>query len=236
LVITTVGDTIVIPILIEAFTFILCAVIVVKNFNTLLSNNFFMKKTLVFSFVMMMIAILPACNRSVTRIESTEVKDLSGRWNNTDSRLTAEKMIDDIQAANWLTNFMQEKGGAKPVVICGFVDNKSHEHIEAETFIKDLERSFINTSKVGLVQSGKKREEMRLEKADQQSNASVSTMKKFGLEKGADYILQGSINSIVDAYKKKKTVTYQINLELTNIETNEVVWIGDKKITKYVKN
>ena len=83
---------------------------------------------------------------------------------------------------------------------------------------------------------GKKREELRAERADQQTNASVSTMKKFGMENGADYILQGSINSIVDAYKRKKTVTYQINLELTNMETNEVVWIGDKKIAKYVKN
>ncbi|WP_457836035.1 hypothetical protein, partial [Staphylococcus aureus] len=89
--------------------------------------------------------------------------------------------------------------------------------------------SFIQSDKVGLVQSGKKREEMRAEKADQQTNATQSTIKKFGMERGADYILQGSINSIVDAFKKKKTVTYQVNLELTNIETNEVVWIGDKK-------
>nr|MCU0374610.1 penicillin-binding protein activator LpoB [Chitinophagaceae bacterium] len=63
-----------------------------------------------------------------------------------------------------------------------------------------------------------------------------STMKKFGLENGADFILQGSINSIVDSYKRKKEVYYQVNLELTNIETNEVVWIGDKKIAKFVKN
>ncbi len=60
--------------------------------------------------------------------------------------------------------------------------------------------------------------------------------KSFGMENGADYILQGSINSIVDAYKRKKSVTYQVNLELTNIETNDVVWIGEKKIAKLVKN
>jgi PBP1b-binding outer membrane lipoprotein LpoB len=61
-------------------------------------------------------------------------------------------------------------------------------------------------------------------------------MKKFGLEQGADYILQGSINSIVDSHKRRKVVYYQVNLELTNIESNEVVWIGEKKIAKYVKN
>ena len=172
-----------------------------------------------------------ACSRKVTRIDPSETPDISGSWNQTDSKLTAEEMIKQVLEGKWLTS-----NGKKPVVIVGLVTNKSHEHIEAETFMKDLERSFITTDKVGLVQSGKKREEMRAEKADMQTNASASTLKKFGLEKGADYILQGSINSIVDAYKRKRTVTYQVNLELTNIATNEVVWIGDKKIAKYVKN
>lgn len=192
-----------------------------------------MKSLLVSALALLMITT--SCSRKVTRIDPADTPDISGKWNNTDSRLTADEMISQSLGSAWLNNHTQAKG-KKPVVIVGMITNKSHEHIEAETFMKDLERAFINTSKVGLVQSGKKREEMRAEKADQQTNASQSTMKKFGLENGADYILQGSINSIVDAHKKKKTVTYQINLELANIETNEVVWIGDKKIAKYVKN
>ena len=179
--------------------------------------------------------IFPSCSRKVTRIDSSEQIDLSGRWNNTDSRLTAESMVKDILSSPWISEYAQAKG-KKPVVIVGMVQNKSHEHIEAETFIKDVERSFITSNKVGLVQGGKKREELRAEKADQQTNASASTMKKFGLENGADFILQGSINSIVDSYKRKKVTYYQVDLELTNIETNEVRWIGDKKIAKYIKN
>lgn len=179
--------------------------------------------------------ILSSCSRKVTRIDSSEQIDLSGRWNNTDSRLTAESMVKDILSSPWISEYTQAKG-KKPVVIVGMVQNKSHEHIEAETFVKDVERSFITSNKVGLVQGGKKREELRAEKADQQTNASASTMKKFGLENGADFILQGSINSIVDSYKRKKVTYYQVDLELTNIETNEVRWIGDKKIAKYIKN
>lgn len=193
-------------------------------------------RSIFYTAITALLIVTASCSsRQVTRIDPSETPDISGSWNNTDSRLTAEAMINDALSANWLANHTQAKG-KKPVVIVGMVTNKSHEHIEAETFMNDLERSFVTTSKVGLVQSGKKREEMRAEKADQQTNASQSTMKKFGLENGADYILQGSINSIVDAYKKKKSVTYQVNLELTNIETNEVVWIGDKKISKLVKN
>ena len=188
-------------------------------------------------FTLLFIAITTfSCAHRVTRIDSSNTPDISGKWNNTDSRLTSEEMIQQCLNEKWLMNYIETNKGKKPVVIVGMVTNKSHEHIEAETFIKDLERTFINTSRVGLVQSGKKREEMRTEKADQQTNASISTMKKFGLENGADFILQGSINSIVDAYKRKKTVTYQINLELTNIQSNEIVWIGEKKISKFVKN
>lgn len=177
-----------------------------------------------------------SCSRKVTRIDPSEQVDLSGRWNNTDSRMVAEEMIETILKDKWVNDHQAEHNGQRPVVIVGFVDNKSHEHIEAETFVKDVEQSFIKSGKVRLVQGGKKREELRAEKADQQTNASTSSMKKFGLEQGADFILQGSINSIVDSQKRKKVVYYQINLELTNIQTNEVVWIGDKKIAKYVKN
>lgn len=194
-----------------------------------------MKKIIIASISAMVLLVQPACTRKVTRISEKDQVDLSGRWNNTDSRLTAEEMIKECQSGSWIANHL-EKTSKKPVVIVGFVKNKSHEHIEAETFVLDLEKSFINQGQVKLVQGGDKRNEIRGERGDQQDNASQSTMKQFGLEMGADYMLQGDINSIVDSYKSKKVVYYQINLQLTNIQTNEVVWIGDKKITKYVKN
>jgi len=194
-----------------------------------------MKQSLSLILLSMVLLGLGACTRQVTRIDPNNMGDISGRWNATDSRLVAEEMIDQVNRGPWKAEFVRAKN-KKPVVIVGTIFNKSHEHIDAETFCKDLERNFVQKGDIGLVQGGKKREEMRAEKADQQTNASQSTMKKFGLENGADFILQGSINSIVDSYKRKKEVYYQVNLELTNIETNEVVWIGDKKIAKFVKN
>lgn len=180
--------------------------------------------------------IISSCSRQVTRVNTDQAIDISGNWNNTDSRLVAAEMTQTILGSKWLPSHLEAKKGKKPVVVVGTVMNKSHEHIDAETFVKDVEQAFISSDRVRLVQGGKKREELRAEKGDQQDNASVSTMKKFGLENGADYILQGSINSIVDSHKRQKVVYYQVNLELTDIQTNEVVWIGDKKITKYVKN
>ncbi|MFN8406796.1 MAG: penicillin-binding protein activator LpoB [Sphingobacteriaceae bacterium] len=195
-----------------------------------------LNKLIMSAVVAASVLIVSSCARKVTRIDPNQQIDISGGWNNTDARLVAEQATSDILSASWLTNHLSDHAGKKPVVIVGMVYNKSHEHIEAETFVKEVERCFIQSEKVRLVQGGKKREELRAERADQQTNSSVSTMKKFGLENGADYMLQGSINSIVDALNRKKVVYYQVNLELTNLQTSEVVWIGEKKIAKYVKN
>lgn len=194
------------------------------------------KKIFWVSITAVIVCTSGCATRKVARVEPDKEIDLSGRWNDVDSKLTAEAMTQQALGEIWLENFVKNNNGQQPVVIVGMVTNKSHEHIEAETFIKDLEKSFIKSQRVRLVQAGDKREELRKERADQQTNASVSTMKKFGLEIGADFILQGSINSIVDSYKKDKVVYYQIDLELTNLQTNEVVWIGDKKIKKVVNN
>lgn len=195
-----------------------------------------LRRTMTIAAIAVSGMIITSCSRQVTRVNTDQAIDVSGNWNNTDSRLVAEEMTQTVLGGKWLSTHLEEKQGKRPVVVVGVVKNKSHEHIDAETFVKDVEQAFIKSERVRLVQGGKKREELRAEKADQQDNATVSTMKKFGLENGADYILQGSINSIVDSHKRKKVVYYQVNLELTDIQTNEVVWIGDKKIAKYVKN
>ncbi len=179
--------------------------------------------------------ISPACH-TVKRVDTDSTMDISGKWNDVDSRLTAEAMTEQLLNDQWLKTYMSQHPGKKPVIIVGFVKNKSHEHIEAETFMKDLEKAIVKSKKTRLVQGGEKREAIRAERADQQNNASVSTMKKWGLEIGADFMIQGDINTIVDAYKRKKVTYYQVNLELTDIQTNEVVWIGEKKIKKYIKN
>ena len=197
-----------------------------------------MKKSVFIMSIAMLSILLNACSsqKKVTRVSPDEQIDLSGRWNDTDSRHTAEAMINQSLSEAWLNNFRDIHAGDKPVVICGFVKNKSHEHINAETFIKDMEKAFLNSQQVRLVQGGEKREEIRGERADQQDFSSAETMRAWGREIGADFMLQGTINSIVDSEGNETVNFYQINLELTNIETNEIVWIGDKKIKKYIKN
>src|SRR5690606_20496295 len=195
-----------------------------------------MKKLTNTNWILLLVATFTiiSCAPKVQRVSETSVHDLSGRWNETDSRLTAEQITNELMGHSWYNTFTSKNAGKSPVLIVGMITNKSHEHIPAETFSKDIEKEIINSGRMRLVQAGAKREELRAERADQQNYASESSMKSFGLEQGADFMLQGTINSIVDQAGKEKTIFYQINLELSNLETNEKVWIGDKKIKKYL--
>ncbi len=189
----------------------------------------------VFGLSFIAILLFSCTSREVTRINATDQTDLSGRWNDTDSRLVAQEMVADGLSRPWLPEYVEEKN-RRPVLIVGEVKNRTHELISAETFIKDIEREYINSGQVRIVQAAEARDELRRERADQQEFASAETAKRWGQEKGADFILQGSINSIVDKEGSQKVVFYQVDLELTNLETNEKVWIGTKKIKKLVVN
>ena len=184
---------------------------------------------------MALVIFLISCGKTVTRVSPDQQIDLSGRWNDTDSKLVAAEMIEDVLKRPWRSDFSDGEG-RKPVIIVGMVQNKSSEHIESETFIKDLEREFINSGAIRVVQNSVFREKMREERADQGEFASPETQSKWGKELGADFMLFGVITSITDGYKKEKTVSYKVNLELANLETNEKVWIGNKEIKKYIKN
>ena len=186
--------------------------------------------------VFLLAALTKSCvRRQVTRVEHDKVIDLSGKWNETDARLAAESLIKQVLSERWLENFMSS-AQRKPVVIVGLIRNHSHEHIDPEIFTKDVEKAMIRDARIRLVQAGDKREELRTERADQQNFSSEESMKKFGKELGADYMLQGTIKSIVDAIGRERTSYWQIDLELAHLETNEIVWIGDYKGKKYIVN
>lgn len=187
--------------------------------------------------VLVLAALLAGCatpSRTVQRTAADTQIDLSGRWNDTDARLVAEEMIDDVMARPWLNRFTQSQG-REPVVIVGDVRNLSSEHIDTTPFIRDMERELINSGMVRFVAGEEARAQLRRERMDQQTQAAEETVARLGRETGADFMLQGSISSTVDAIEGMRAVAYQVNLELISIETNEKVWIGNKEIKKLIE-
>lgn len=181
-----------------------------------------------------LLTALSACGTRVTRVGVDETHDLSGNWNDTDSRLVSEQMVADVLSRNWLDEYRRKHSG-QPTVIVGEIRNLSHEHINVNTFVNDIERELINSGKVQFVASSQERGEIREERADQELNAREDTRKDMGQEIGADYMLKGSINTIIDHEGKQAIKYYQVDLTLIDMADNRKVWVGQKKIKKLVE-
>jgi uncharacterized protein (TIGR02722 family) len=170
----------------------------------------------------------------VTRIDAGVVTDLSGRWNDTDSRIVAESMVKEALEYPWLNTFSQSKR-RQPVVVVGTVLNSSHEHINVHTFVTDLERELTNSQKVTFVAGKNERDEVRSERKEQAMYAREDTQKAPGREIGADYIMKGTIATILDEADGTKAMFYQVDLQMVDLESNAKVWFGQKKIMKVIE-
>ncbi len=184
----------------------------------------------------LMLILLGGCGHEtkVTRVDSDVVTDLSGRWNDTDSREVAEAMVKEALDFPWLNNFTQSKR-RQPVVVVGTVLNNSHEHINVETFVTDLERELTNSQKVTFVAGKSEREEVRTERKEQAMYAREDTQKAPGKEIGADYMMKGTIVTIPDEADGTKAMFYQVDLQMVDLESNVKVWFGQKKIKKVIE-
>ena len=173
--------------------------------------------------------------KRVTRIEPTAVTDLSGRWNDTDSRLVANQLVEQTLGAGWAKRYTDAHGGEAPTVIVGTFANRTMEHIAVGTFVKDVERALITTGAARVVASGDQRTEMRGERQDQQQNARADTRARQGQELGARYMRAGDLQAIEDVDGRERVVFYQVDASLIDLETNTKVWVGQHKIKKYIE-
>lgn len=202
-------------------------------------NQQFSTAARIFS-VALMAAVVGACAIKVDRRDPGEQIDISGKWNDTDSQLVSKEMITDALSRPWLNDFVRDNG-RQPVVIVGSVRNLSHEHINTRTFVADMERELTNSGKVQFVADKNDRNEVRDERADQAVNATAQSQNAARQELGADFMLQGQINTIQDLedpkiYIYKDSLTYyQVDLTLVSLKDNRKVWLGQKKIKKFIK-
>ena len=183
----------------------------------------------------LMLAASSCSNTSkVRRVDSQSRIDLSGRWNDVDAKIVSESLIRDCLSSSRVEEAIRSSA-RKPVVIVGRFRNESSEHIDVSIISSFMEAAIFNNGRLDFVSGGSLRDEIRSERNDQQNHASAETMTRLRNETGADFMLTGSVRSIVDRDGNQTVRTYFVTAELTNIETNQRLWIGqNNEIKKHI--
>ncbi|MBO7174385.1 MAG: penicillin-binding protein activator LpoB [Spirochaetaceae bacterium] len=184
--------------------------------------------------LVLFLVVLAGCRSTkVERVSPDTVMDLSGYWNDTDVRIVADSLIADCVNAPAITNYIRNNNGL-PVVIIGTFRNDSDEHIDTSILTKKFETALINSGKVDFVASSSERGEIRQEREEQQAWASEETAKRLANETGADFMLIGSVKTMVDQMDNTTTRTYWVYAELIDIESNRKLWLGENSEIKKV--
>ena len=199
---------------------------------TRLNNKFITIKIILLIFIGMTVS---ACQTvSVKRGTAEEQTELSGKWNANDSKMVSKQMIGSMLDGRWLRNHLKHHQ-KEPTVIVGKFRNLSHELINVETFVDDIERAMINSGEIDFVASSTERSQVREERMDQELHSSAETRKAMGKEIGADYMLTGTLNSFTEQSGGTKNIQYQIDMTLISLKNNKKVWVGSQKHAKTVE-
>jgi len=170
----------------------------------------------------------------VTRVDASTQTDLSGYWNDTDVKIVCEALINDCLNSPRVDQAIKAMGGKTPIVLVGTFRNESSEHIDTGIISSTMEITIFNSGKMDFVAGGSKRDELRAERQDQQSNASEATAAALANEVGADFMLFGTVRAITDRAGNETVRTYFVTAEMTNVETNARMWMGQNNEIKKV--
>lgn len=184
------------------------------------------------------VLLFAGCASTASRVDSGTQIDLTGRWNDSDVRIVCETLVTECLNAAGVERaigaFSTTHKGELPTVIVGHFANTSSEHIDTSIISKMMETAIINSGKLDFVAGSDIREGIRDERVDQAYNASEDTAAAIGNETGAVFMLTGSVKSSVERSGNTTVRAYFVDAQLTNIETNRIIWQGQNTEIKKV--
>lgn len=155
---------------------------------------------------------------------------LNDQWSETDMQKAVEELVDSLTKHPTIST-----AKTPPVVMVANLQNKTSEHIDTQNIMDMIRVNLMNSGRVAFIDK-----EARQDIADEynyQNSGMVSeeTKKGPGGQTGADFIINGRLDSIVQEVGKDKTVYYKLTLNLTNIKSSMISWSNHKQIRKTFK-
>ena len=161
-------------------------------------------------------------------VEDTNL--LTDKWSETDMQKAVKELVQSAVSHPAIAGSKRP-----PVVMVTKLQNKTSEHIDTQSITDMFTVELMNSGKVSFVDKAA-RDDIA-EEYDYQDSGMVSreTKKGKGGQTGADFILNGRLDSIVQEAGKDKTVYYKMTMILTNLKTGVMVWTNHKQMRKQFK-
>lgn len=198
------------------------------------SNQFFKEKRMkkiIISVGYLSFLLLTQCGpKAFVKGEYEDVNKqnlLTDQWSETDMQTAVKDLVGSLVQHPAIS-----AAKVMPVVIVTGLQNKTSEHIDTQSVMDMIRVELTNSGRVGFVD--KEARQDISEEYNYQNSGMVSgqSQKGPGGQVGADFILNGRLDSIVQEVGKDKTVYYKLTLNLTNLKSSIITWTNHKQIRK----
>jgi penicillin-binding protein activator len=155
---------------------------------------------------------------------------LNDQWSETDMQKAVKDLVDSLIAHPSIAAAKRP-----PLVMVTNLQNKTSEHIDTQNIMDMVRVELMNRGRVAFVDK-EARDDVAKEYEYQNSGmVSEGTKKGPGKQSGAEFIINGRLDSIVQEVGKDKSVYYKLTLNLTNLDTNVISWSNYKQMRKLYK-
>jgi uncharacterized protein (TIGR02722 family) len=197
-----------------------------------------MKFTLRFSVLLTSLclaALSCASGPQTTRVNSDTVTDLTGYWNGNDVDIVCKDLITKFIDSPRIAQFTAQNKRL-PVIRVGSFKNASSEPIDTSIVSKRMQVAILNSGKADFVADSAVSEELRSEAAEQQDWANEDTAAALADETGADFLLTGSVKTIIQTSGNQQVREYMVSADATDITTHRIVWSDENNEIKKIVN
>ena len=155
---------------------------------------------------------------------------LNDRWSESDMQNVVRDLVGSMQGHRSITAAKRP-----PIVMVTRLQNKTSEHIDTQNIMDMVRVELSRGGRVAFVDKAARDDVAEEYKYQDSGMVSNETKKGKGGQIGADYIVNGRLDSIVQQTGNRKTVYYKVTLNLTNLKTNIIEWTDYKQIRKKYK-
>ncbi|MAF90125.1 MAG: penicillin-binding protein activator LpoB [Bdellovibrionaceae bacterium] len=185
-----------------------------------------MKKSLLVLLPFLLVSCAPKAFQKGQYENVNQENNMNDRWSETDMQKVVKSLVESM-----VQHRSVSAAPKPPVVLVTRLQNKTSEHIDTQSIMDMVKIELINSGKVQFVDK-EARGDIADEYEYQKDNASAETAKEKGNQTGADLILNGRLDSIVQQIGSDKSVYYKVTLNLTNLKSGLIVWGGQKQLRK----
>ncbi|MCC7403358.1 MAG: penicillin-binding protein activator LpoB [Bdellovibrionales bacterium] len=191
-----------------------------------------MKKNFGFLLALVSVALLSSCGPKAfvkgsydEDVNSTNL--LNDQWSESDMQNAVRDLVGSATGHYSITSSKRP-----PIVMVTKLQNKTEEHIDTQSIMDMVRVELGRGGRVSFVDK-EAREDIKEEYEYQDSGMVERESKKgAGGQVGADFIINGRLDAIVQQAGKDKTVYYKLTLNMTNLKTGIIVWSDYKQIRK----